>query len=88
MMAKLCAVRLAPHGIAADEVRPGLTRASMTGAAAVRYDKLLADGFTPIDRWGLPADVGRAVATLAAGGLPFTIGAAIPGDGGTHIHQY
>lgn len=88
MMAKLYAVRLAPHGIAVYEVRPGLIRTPMTGAASAGYDKLLADGFTPINRWGLPADVGRAVATLAAGDLPFTTGATIPVDGGMHIHQY
>ncbi len=35
-----------------------------------------------------PADVGQAVATLAAGDLPFMTGAAIPVDGGMHIHQY
>jgi NAD(P)-dependent dehydrogenase (short-subunit alcohol dehydrogenase family) len=44
--------------------------------------------FTPINRWGTPADVGRAVANLAAGELPFTTGAAIQVDGGMHIHQY
>ncbi len=88
MMAKLYAVRLAPHGIAVHEVRPGLIRTPMTGAAEARYDALLADGFTPINRWGTPEDVGRAVATLAAGDLPFMTGAAIPVDGGMHIHQY
>ena len=35
-----------------------------------------------------PKDVGRAVATMAAGELPFTTGAAIRVDGGMHIHQY
>ena len=88
MMAKLYAVRLAPHGIAVYEVRPGLVRTPMTAAATARYDKLLADGFTPINRWGLPADVGRAVATLAAGDLPFTTGIAVQVDGGMHIHHY
>jgi NAD(P)-dependent dehydrogenase (short-subunit alcohol dehydrogenase family) len=44
--------------------------------------------FTPINRWGTPADAGRAVASLAAGELPFTTGAAIQVDGGMHIHQY
>jgi NAD(P)-dependent dehydrogenase (short-subunit alcohol dehydrogenase family) len=33
-------------------------------------------------------DVGRAVATLAAGDLPFTTGVAVQVDGGMHIHQY
>lgn len=88
MMAKLYAVRLAPHGIAVYEMRPGLIRTRMTEAAEARYDALLADGFTPINRWGTPADVGRAVATLAAGDLPFMTGTALQVDGGMHIHQY
>jgi NAD(P)-dependent dehydrogenase (short-subunit alcohol dehydrogenase family) len=60
----------------------------MTGVAQARFDKLLEEGFTPINRWGTPEDVGRAVATMAAGELPFTTGAAIQVDGGMHIHQY
>lgn len=88
MMAKLYAVRLAPHGIAVYEVRPGLIRTPMTGAAQAQFDKLLEEGFTPINRWGTPEDVGRAVATMAAGDLPFTTGAAIQVDGGMHIHYY
>ena len=87
MMARLYAVRLAPHGIAVYEVRPGLIRTPMTAVAQARYDKLLADGFTPINRWGTPEDVGRAVATMAAGDLPFTTGAAIQVDGGMHLHH-
>jgi 3-oxoacyl-[acyl-carrier protein] reductase len=88
MMAKLYAVRLAAHGIAVYEIRPGLIRTPMTAVAQARFDTLLAEGFTPINRWGTPEDVGRAVATLAAGDLPFTTGAAIQVDGGMHIHQY
>jgi 3-oxoacyl-[acyl-carrier protein] reductase len=88
MLAKLYAVRLAPHGIAVYEVWPGLIRTPMTGVAQARFDKLLGDGFTPINRWGTPEDVGRAVATMAAGDLPFTTGAAIQVDGGMHIHHY
>lgn len=88
MMAKLFAIRLAPHGIAVYEVRPGLIRTPMTEAVQARYDTLLADGFTPINRWGTPEDVGRAVATMAAGDLPFTTGVALQVDGGMHIHHY
>jgi NAD(P)-dependent dehydrogenase (short-subunit alcohol dehydrogenase family) len=88
MMAKLYAVRLALHGIAVYDVRPGLIRTPMTAVAQARFDELLADGFTPINRWGTPEDVGRAVATMAAGDLPFTTGAAIQVDGGMHIQQY
>lgn len=88
MMAKLFAIRLAANGIAVCEVRPGLIHAPMTGVAQSRFDKLLEEGFTPIDRWGTPEDVGHAVPTMAAGELPFTTGAAIQVDSGMHIHQY
>jgi 3-oxoacyl-[acyl-carrier protein] reductase len=88
MMSKLYAVRLAAHGIAVYEVRPGLIKTPMTQVAQERFDNLLAGGFTPINRWGTPEDVGRAVATMAAGDLPFTTGAAIQVDGGMHIHYY
>lgn len=88
MMSKLFSVRLAPHGIAVYEVRPGLIETPMTAVAQERFDKLLADGFTPINRWGTPDDVGRAVAALAAGELPFATGIAVQIDGGMHIHQY
>lgn len=88
MMARLYALRLAAHGIAVFEVRPGLIRTPMTQAAAERYDRLLEGGFTPINRWGTPEDVARAIATMAAGDLPFATGAAIEIDGGMHIHHY
>jgi len=88
MMAKLFAVRLAPTGIVVYEVRPGLIKTPMTAVASERFEKMLAKGFTPINRWGMPDDVGRAVATMATGGLPFATGAVIQIDGGLHIHHY
>lgn len=88
MTSKLYALRLAAHGIAVYEVRPGLISTPMTQVAQERFDNLLAGGFTPINRWGTPEDVGRAVATMAAGDLPFTTGTAIQVDGGMHIHHY
>jgi NAD(P)-dependent dehydrogenase (short-subunit alcohol dehydrogenase family) len=51
-------------------------------------NKLLAEGLTPINHWGTPEDIGRAVTILAAGDLPFTTGAAIQVDGGMHIHGH
>ena len=71
-----------------EALAEGLTATPMTGVAQARFGKLLEEGFTPINRWGTPEDVGKAVATMAAGDLPFTTGAAIPVDGGMHIHQY
>ena len=87
MMSKLFAARLAEAGIAVFEVRPGIIRTDMTRPSAERFDQLIAEGLTPIRRWGEPDDVGRAVATLAAGGLPFSVGEIIHVDGGLTLRS-
>ena len=88
MLTRLLAVRLAGEGIMAYDIRPGLIRTDMTRASEQKYDRLLAEGFTPIARWGEPDDVARAVTMLARGDLPFVTGEAIHVDGGLHIHRY
>ena len=47
----------------------------------------IADGLTPIRRWGQPDDIGRAVAMLARGDLPFSTGDTINVDGGFHMRK-
>jgi 3-oxoacyl-[acyl-carrier protein] reductase len=85
MMTKLFAARLAAHGIRVYEVRPGIIETDMTATVRDRYDRLIQEGLTPIRRWGTPEDVGRAVAALAAGALPFSTGEVINVDGGFHL---
>jgi NAD(P)-dependent dehydrogenase (short-subunit alcohol dehydrogenase family) len=85
MMNQLFALRLADAGIMCFEIRPGIIRTDMTAPAKERYDRLIAEGFTPVRRWGDPVDVGRTVAALAAGALPFNTGDAFHVDGGLHI---
>jgi 3-oxoacyl-[acyl-carrier protein] reductase len=85
MVSRLFAVRLADTGILVYEVRPGIIATDMTGPVRDVYDRRIADGLSPIRRWGTPEDVGRAVAALASGALPFSTGAVIPVDGGLHI---
>lgn len=85
MMTKLYAARLAEHGIRVYEVRPGVIETDMTAGVRERYDRLIDEGLTPIRRWGRPEDVGRAVAALAAGALPFSTGEVINVDGGFHL---
>jgi len=46
------------------------------------YDTLIADGLTLERRWGTPDDVGRAVAALLRGDLPYATGQVIVVDGG------
>lgn len=85
MMTKLFALRLAPHRIFTYEVRPGIMQTDMTAPAKERYDQLIGEGLTPIARWGQPEDVGRAVAALANGAMPFSTGDSYHIDGGLHI---
>lgn len=54
MLVKLFAARLAAHGIAVFEVRPGIIRTEMTNPSADRFDRLIANGVSAIPRWGEP----------------------------------
>jgi NAD(P)-dependent dehydrogenase (short-subunit alcohol dehydrogenase family) len=85
MVARLFAARLAEQGILVYEVRPGLIATDMTAPVQAAYERRIQDGLSPIRRWGAPADVGRAVAALAAGALPFSTGEVIHVDGGLHL---
>jgi 3-oxoacyl-[acyl-carrier protein] reductase len=87
MMTLLFADRLAPHGINVYEVRPGIVATEMTSAVAEKYTRMIAEGLTPIRRWGQPADVAAAVAALAEGALPFSTGEIINVDGGFHFRR-
>ncbi len=84
MVASLFAARLAKHGIAVHEVRPGIIATDMTAPVKGAYDQRLADDLQPIARWGTPEDVGRAVAALANDSFPFSTGAVFWVDGGLH----
>ena len=87
MMTKLFAARLADEGINVYEIRPGVIATDMTATVKEKYDKLIADGLTPIKRWGTPEDVGRAVAAIADGSFPFSTGEVINVDGGFHLRR-
>jgi NAD(P)-dependent dehydrogenase (short-subunit alcohol dehydrogenase family) len=87
MMTHLFAQRLADEGIQVFEVCPGIIASDMTAPVAEKYDKLIAEGLTPIRRWGQPEDVAAAVAAIAAGAFPFSTGERIHVDGGFHIRN-
>ena len=87
MVTQLFAARLAEHGISVFEVRPGIIETDMTAAVRERYTSLIAEGLTPIRRWGTPADVGRAVASLVTGAIPFSTGEVLHVDGGFHLRR-
>ena len=87
MMTKVFAARLAGEGINVYEIRPGVIATDMTATVKEKYDKQIADGLTPISRWGTPEDVGRAVAAIAVGSFPFSTGEVINVDGGFHLRR-
>jgi len=87
MAAMLFTHALAPCGIAVYEVRPGIIATDMTAPVKAKYDRLIAGGLVPQGRWGLPEDVGRAVAALACGAFGFSTGAVIEVSGGMNIRR-
>jgi NAD(P)-dependent dehydrogenase (short-subunit alcohol dehydrogenase family) len=87
MAAALFAHALAPYGIAVYEVRPGIIATDMTAPVRAKYDRLIARGLVPQGRWGLPEDVGKAVAALACGAFGFSTGAVIEVSGGMNIRR-
>jgi 3-oxoacyl-[acyl-carrier protein] reductase len=87
MMTKLFAVRLADADIPVYEVRPGIIQTDMTSGVKEKYDRLIEGGLTLEKRWGTPSDIGRIVAALAKGEVPYSTGQVIAADGGLTIQR-
>lgn len=88
MVTQLFALRLAEHGIRVYEVRPGVVDTDMTAAVREQYTPLLAAGLAPLRRWGTAEDVGRAVAALVTGAVPYSTGEVVNVDGGYHLRRF
>ncbi len=87
MSTLLFADRLADEGINVYEIRPGIIKTPLTEIVSDKYDKLIAEGITPIKRWGQPEDIAKAILAIAEGYFPFSTGQAFDVDGGFHIHR-
>lgn len=85
MATRLWAARLGEFDIPVYEIRPGVIATDMTAGVKEKYDKLIAEGLSIQRRWGLPEDVGRAVAMLARGELAYSTGQVVMVDGGLTI---
>jgi NAD(P)-dependent dehydrogenase (short-subunit alcohol dehydrogenase family) len=85
MVTQLFATRLGQLGIPVYEVRPGVIETDMTAGVTAKYDQLIANGLCVQARWGVPEDVGRAVAALARGDFPYSTGQVVMVDGGLTI---
>jgi 3-oxoacyl-[acyl-carrier protein] reductase len=85
MMTKLFASRLGEFEIPVYEVSPGIIQTDMTAGVKAKYDKLFADGLCIQPRWGMPEDVGKAVASLCRGDFPYSSGQIFRIDGGLTV---
>jgi len=89
MLAKVFALRLAEDGIPVYDIRPGVIRTDINASVHDAYTKQIESGaISPIRRWGEAEDVGKAVAGLVCGDIPFSTGAAFYVDGGLHLPRF
>jgi len=87
MMTWLFADRLAQEQIGVFEICPGVIASDMTAPVQAKYDQLIADGLSPIRRWGQPSDVARAVSAIVSDYFPFSTGERFNVDGGFHLRR-
>jgi 3-oxoacyl-[acyl-carrier protein] reductase len=89
MSTKVWAVRLAEFHIPVFEIQPGIIQTDMTSSPQVqaKYTTLINGGLLLQSRWGTPEDVGRAVAMLVRGDLPYSTGQVIAVDGGMMVER-
>jgi NAD(P)-dependent dehydrogenase (short-subunit alcohol dehydrogenase family) len=87
MASTVFADRLSVEGILVFEVRPGVIETDMTTKIKDKYDKLISEGLVPQKRWGLPEDIGKAVASISRGDWNFSTGMIFEISGGLNIHK-
>lgn len=87
MASKVFAERLTGEGILVYEVRPGIIETDMTARVKEKYDRMIEEGIVKQKRWGSPADVAKAVASLARGDWAFSSGAVFEVSGGLNIRS-
>lgn len=87
MVSLVFADRLAKDGIMVFEIRPGVIQTDMTAKIRDKYDKLINEGLVPQKRWGLPEDIGKAVASISRGDWNFSTGMVFEISGGLNIQK-
>lgn len=87
MITTLFADRLSEYGITVNEICPGIIATDMTAKVKEKYDNLIAGGLIPLNRWGTPEDIAKAVVTLCDGTFGYTTGESFIIDGGLHIRK-
>jgi len=86
-LTKSLAQEVAKKNVTVNAVAPGFIRTDMTAPVVEKYDRMIANGVFPIERWGYPDDVAKAVAAFASGAFPYSTGEIINVDGGFHLRR-
>jgi len=87
MAATVFADRLSVEDIRVYEVRPGIIQTDMTARVRDKYSELIAAGLVPQKRWGMPEDVGKAIASIARGDWNYSTGMIFDIGGGLNIQK-
>jgi len=87
MAAKIWALHLAERGILVFDVRPGIIETDMVEKVKDYYNRRIAEGMIPQNRWGQPEDIGKAVRAIAEGLLDYSAGAVIDVSGGFQLQR-
>lgn len=85
MMCKVLAVRLAEFNIPVYEIQPGVIETDMTEKVKTIYQERIEKGLTLEPRMGQPEDIGKVVAALLRGDLPYATGQILALDGGMMV---
>ena len=85
MMCKVLAVRLAEYDIPVYEIQPGVIETDMTEKVKTIYQERIEKGLTLQPRMGQPEDIGKVVAALLRGDLPYSTGQILALDGGMMV---
>lgn len=84
---RIFAHRLADAGIGVFEIRPGIIETDMTTAVKPKYDRLIAEGLVPQNRWGQPGDIAEVVSAIATGHFDYATGMIVEISGGMNIRR-
>ena len=87
MMSTVLAIKMAQFGIPVYEIRPGVIETDMIEAVRETYHQAVKSGFTLEPRMGQPEDIGKVVAALVRGDLPYSTGQIITVDGGLTVQR-
>src|SRR5690606_7179735 len=86
MVASVIAARMAEFDVAVYDIRPAVIVPDMPRTALEAYQQRIdTENLKLIPRIGQPDDIGRTVAALASGDLPYATGQVLNLDGGMSV---